>query len=71
MKFSVQNTQLSESSSKAETDLLLKQEKVPYCLMPFIQGPGMLKRLNNSHTAFPRGSHLTQITSVKYNHTHS
>lgn len=54
MKFSAQNSQLSESSSKADTDLLLRQEKAPYCLMLFIQGLGMLKRLNNSHTAFPQ-----------------
>lgn len=55
MNFSARNTQLSETSSKADIDLLIKQEKAPYCLMLLIQGPGMLKRLNNSHTAFPQG----------------
>lgn len=68
MKFSAQSTQLSESLSKADTALLLKQEKALYCLMLFIQGPGMLKRLNNSHTAFPQGftsspDHKCQVQS--------
>lgn len=70
MKFSAQNTQPSEKFKQGWHRPPLKARKSPILLNAFYTWAWNAQEL--IHTLpFPRGSHLAQITSVKYNHKHS